>query len=84
MKKGIFRDLIDCKPDALNHGKLKKFFKIYTNKKAYQLLHLKIGEKRYDLEGEIYGQVSKEEVVALKTQQNIIRSKLLKHKMEKK
>ena len=68
MKKGIFQDI--TKRDGLlcSHEKLRKFFKIYTDKKSYQTLHLQIGEKRHNLNGEVEGQINKEEVAALRKQ----------------
>ena len=68
MKKGIFTDLIKCESVEIQQDKLRKFFKIYTDKKAYQMLHLKVGESRYNLCGEVQGKVSKDEVYALRYQ----------------
>jgi sRNA-binding protein len=82
MKKGIFQDIIKRNNLSFSNEKLRKFFKIYTDKKAYQNLHLKIGEKRYNLNGEVEGQVNKEEVIALRHQRKEMQDAKLRRKMQ--
>ena len=65
LKRGI--DLDICKDDKINinRTKLRKFLKIYTFNLNYQQVHV-IGAKRYDLAGEVVGEVIKERIVSLK------------------
>ena len=65
LKKGI--DLDICKSGILgiNRTKLRTFLRIYTNHPGYIKAHV-VGAKRYDLNGEVVGQVTEDEYKSFK------------------
>ena len=60
LKKGIDLDICKSSAISINITKLRDFLKIYTNHPGYIKAHT-IGAKRYDLKGEVTGQVTVEE-----------------------
>ena len=60
LKKGIDLDICKSENIKINRTKLRTFLSIYTAHPGYRKIHV-VGANRYDLKGNIVGQVTEEE-----------------------
>ncbi len=60
LKKGIDLDICKDNKININRTKLRTFLSIYTAHPGYRKIHV-VGANRYDLKGDIVGQVTEEE-----------------------
>ena len=72
LKKGIHRDILNNEQLEFNKILIRRFIKLYTEKKEYRELHIE-DAVRYDLEGNKVGKVTLEEVENIKKMEEDIK-----------
>jgi sRNA-binding protein len=65
LKKGIDLDICKDNDININRTKLRTFLRNYTGHPGYMKVHV-VGANRYDLKGDIVGQVTEEEYINYK------------------
>ena len=74
-KIGLFKELAAVKDLGINKNKLRQFFRYHSNKKEYKRLHQTLNSNRYDLNGEVVGVITQEDIDWYKEQYTKIKKK---------